>query len=123
LNSKSNWIIGDQSIDNYTTDLYDFITTNNVSKCPKDTPYVKLGDNNCVDCTGDKPVFDLKRGECVACPDGYTLNPSTHTCEKAAVPVKNDQCTANYVWNKDQNKCVCPTDYPIDLGCECVTCL
>ena len=82
-----------------------------------------MGDNNCVDCTGDKPVFDLKRGECVACPDGYTLDTAKHTCVKAATPVKIDQCTANYVWNKDQKKCLCPTDYPIDLGCECVTCL
>lgn len=101
--------------------MFKFITNNNVTKCPLETPFLRGSDSKCINCTGDKPVFDLFKKDCTACPEGTQLNTETHKCEPAVkVP---SRCTANYVWNEAQQKCVCPDAFPIDLGCECVTCL
>lgn len=118
-----NWIIGNQTIDDYNKDLFNFITNNNVTKCPLKTPFLRGSDSVCVNCTEPTPVFDLYKKDCVACPAGTKLNPETHKCEKAEAPQPTSKCTANYIWNDSQNKCICPDKFPIDLGCECVKCL
>jgi hypothetical protein len=115
--------MGNQTVDNYTMNLYNFITNNNVTKCPIETPFLRKSDSKCINCTEGKPVFDLFAGDCVSCPTGTKFNPATHKCEKAETPAPTSKCTSNYVWNEAQQKCVCPDAFPIDLGCECVTCL
>jgi hypothetical protein len=39
-NQVPNWILGDQTLPEYTEKLFDFITNNNYTKCPKETPFV-----------------------------------------------------------------------------------
>ena len=50
--------------------MFTFITNNNVTKCPIETPFLRASDSQCINCTGDKPVFDLYQKDCVACPEG-----------------------------------------------------
>lgn len=121
--NAGNWIIGDQSIDDYNKELFTFITHNNVTKCPISTPFLRNSDSLCVNCEGEKPVFDLKIKDCLICPEGTVLNSETHKCEEGAPAPPVSKCTSNYVWNEEQQKCVCPDDFPIDLECECVSCL
>lgn len=66
--------MGNQTIDQYTDKLFNFLTHNNVTKCPLETPYVRKSDNQCINCTDPNPIFDLYSGECVACPTGTQLN-------------------------------------------------
>ena len=115
--NASNWIMGNQTVDNYTMNLYNFITTNNVTKCPIETPFLRRSDVKCINCTSDKPIFDLYAEDCISCPDGTKFNSETHKCEKTQVPTPSSKCTSNYIWNEAQQKCVCPDSFPIDLGC------
>lgn len=121
--NASNWIVGNQTIDDYNKDLYTFITNNNVTKCPIDTPFFRGSDSKCVACNDPTPVFDLYKKDCISCPTGTKLNSSTHKCEKAETPAPTSKCPSNYVWNEAQKSCNCPEAFPIDLGCECVKCL
>ena len=121
--NASNWIVGNQTIDDYNKDLFNFITNNNVTKCPLDTPFFRASDSKCIACKDPTPVFDLYKKDCISCPTGTKFNPDTHKCEKAEVPVATSKCPSNYIWNDSQNKCICPDTFPIDLGCECVKCL
>ncbi len=66
-------------------------------------------------------MFDLYKKDCVACPAGTQLNTATHQCEAGAKPTS--KCGGNFIWDEKQQRCVCPPDFPVDLGCECVTCL
>lgn len=113
-----NWIIGNQSFDDYTNQVFKFVTTNNATKCPIETPFLRGSDSKCINCVGDKPVFDLFLKDCTACPAGTQVNTTTHKCEPFVA-----KCGGNYVWNEAQQRCLCPDAFPVDLGCECVTCL
>lgn len=72
--------MGNQTIDEFNKELFKFVTNNNVTKCPIETPFLKVSDSKCVNCTGDKPIFDLKLKDCVACPNGTHHNATTHKC-------------------------------------------
>lgn len=113
-----NWILGNQTTDDYTNRLFNYLTNNNVTKCPLETPYARKSDNQCIQCTEPKAVFDLYLGDCVSCPAGQKLDPQTHKC----VPGES-KCKANYEWDEQSQKCICPKAFPIDLGCECITCI
>lgn len=108
--------MGNQSLDDYNNQVYKFVTANNATKCPLETPYVRGSDSKCINCAGDKPIFDLFLKDCSVCPPGFAHNPVTHKCEPS-------KCGGNYLWNEVQQRCLCPDALPVDLGCECVKCL
>ena len=72
--------MGDQTLDEYTTSLFNYITHNNVTKCPEATPFVEAGSSECSNCTEETPIFDLNQGICISCENGTVFNPETHQC-------------------------------------------
>lgn len=98
LNS-ANWVFGNTTQTQYFLNLFQYMTSNNVTNCPLATPYVLSNTTNCSVCPAETPIFDISQRKCIVCPNKYVYDAATHQC------VLNSTCPTGFKFNTTTLAC------------------
>lgn len=114
--NNSNWIYGNTTQSQYYLNLFQLITSNNVTNCPASAPFVLAGTTNCSNCYDPTPLFDVSTSKCVACPSHSVYDANQRQC------ITNVTCPQGATYNSAANTCVCASVNPFYNGTVCVSC-
>lgn len=120
----SNWILGDQTIDDLIEEYYQrSLQYHNVTNCPEQFPF--FDGKACIACEENYPVFNMKTKQCDRCPYDTAVNTDLRTCQQ--IPHFSDYTTLeNYLPDSpippvEPGMTPCPSRKPYFNG-TCVAC-
>ena len=125
--TNPNWVYGNSTPDQQRIDYFKEITSNNVTFCPEQTPFVLKNTTNCSKCPQNTPYFDVSSRLCVACGVNSTFSLEKRQCLNStngtnATNATNQTCPTSQIFNNNTRACECPSFQPFYNGQACLSC-
>ncbi len=122
----SNWILGNQTIDDLIEEYYQrSIQYDNITNCPLDFPYFE--GSSCINCSADLPVFNMFSKKCDSCPEDSKINVDLRVCEQTPHYTDYTKASsysldgASSLPSPPANLTPCPAKTPFWNG-KCISC-